>query len=457
MGSGDTVVAQSTPYGYGGIGIVRMTGVDSLNILGKLANLTKKELKTFKPRYAHKNIIFDENSVDFDEAIVTFYRGPYSYTGEDMLEISCHGSPYILKYVVDLCINYGASPASPGEFTRRAFINGKIDLIQAESVAGVVSSPSHQGINLAVSALRGKLSANISSLRDDIVGILGYSEHLLDVSHEDLTDKNISYIVERVEKIKGNLEILLKNYSTCRIMTSGALVVLAGPVNSGKSTLFNRLVGSDRSIVNPVPGTTRNLIEAQIIIEGVPITLVDTAGLRVALEGVEIEGVRRAKDYIKKADYVYLVLDVTGDYKRTYVDNNKLLKEIRSATIFNKIDLKTNGDISKYKQDYKKGLFMSALNNVGVKKLKNHIIKSLDLENSNGKSFGITTPRQYKAISISEAAVGSVTKILRQPPIQLELVSFELQNALSGIEDLLGVKTADDILNTMFEGFCVGK
>ena len=240
-------------------------------------------------------------------------------------------------------------------------------------------------------------------------------------------------------------------------MTSGALVVLAGPVNSGKSTLFNRLVGSDRSIVNPVPGTTRNLIEAQIIIEGVPITLVDTAGLRVALEGVEIEGVRRAKDYIKKADYVYLVLDVTGDYKRTYIDDNELLKEIRSATIFNKIDLKTNGDISKYKQDYKKGLFMSALNNVGVKKLKNHIIKSLDLENSNGKSFGITTPRQYKAISISEAAVGSVTKILRQPPIQLELVSFELQNALSGIEDLLGVKTADDILNTMFEGFCVGK
>ena len=257
-----------------------MTGVASLNILGKLANLTKKELKTFKPRYAHKNIIFDENSVDFDEAIVTFYRGPYSYTGEDMLEISCHGSPYILKYVVDLCINYGASPASPGEFTRRAFINGKIDLIQAESVAGLVSSPSHQGINLAVSALRGKLSANISSLRDDIVGILGYSEHLLDVSDEDLTDKNISYIIERVEKIKENLEILLKNYSTCRIMTSGALVVLAGPVNSGKSTLFNRLVGSDRSIVNPAPGTTRNLIEAQIIIEGVPITLVDTAGLR---------------------------------------------------------------------------------------------------------------------------------------------------------------------------------
>ena len=280
MVNGDTVVAQSTPYGYGCIGVVRVTGPDALGIFGDLTRMSKNRLRTVKPRVTYREIIFDENKEPFDDAVLTFYRGPDSYTGEDILEISCHGSPYILKYVVDLCINYGACPAGPGEFTRRAFINGKIDLMQAESVANMVSASSHRGVNIALNGLRGSLSKEINVMRDEIIAVLSYSEHLLDVSEDDLTDTNITYIIHKASKTQKRVQKLLKNYNTCRIMTSGAVVVLCGPPNSGKSTLFNALVGSNRAIVNKDPGTTRDLLDALIIIDGVPITLVDTAGLR---------------------------------------------------------------------------------------------------------------------------------------------------------------------------------
>ena len=192
----DTVVAQSTPYGYGGIGVIRVTGPDTIAILSRLTNTSKDGLLNFKPRLASRNIIFDEDKEPFEDAVLTFFKGPESYTGEDVLEISCHGSPYILKYIVDLCINYGACPAGPGEFTKRAFINGKMDLMQAESVANIISASSHRGVNIALNGLRGALSKEIALMRDKIIDILSYSEHLLDVSEDDLTDKNINHITD---------------------------------------------------------------------------------------------------------------------------------------------------------------------------------------------------------------------------------------------------------------------
>ena len=296
------MVAQSTPYGYGGIGVVRVPGPSAVKILGRLSGMSKNKLRTIKPRKVYKRSILDENNNPFDDVVVTLYKKPKSYTGEDVLEISCHGSPYIMKYIIDLCINYGASPAGPGEFTKRAFINGKIDLMQAESVANMVSASSHRGVNIALNGLRGSLSKEIGVMREELVDILSYSEHLLDVSEEDLTHVDVSYIIDKTEKTQKILENLMKTYNTCRIMTSGAIVVLAGPTNSGKSTLFNSLAGYDRAIVNQAPGTTRDLLETMVIIEGVPITVVDTAGVRVPTDNVESEGIRRAKAHMKKAD-----------------------------------------------------------------------------------------------------------------------------------------------------------
>ena len=457
MANGDTVVAQSTPYGYSGVGVVRVSGPEALKILGDLSGISKNKLQTIKPRVAHRGTVFDENDDPFDDVIFTLYKKPKSYTGEDVFEVSCHGSPYILKYIIDLCINYGARPAGPGEFTKRAFINGKIDLMQAESVANMVSASSHRGVNIALNGLRGSLSEEINVMRDEIIDILSYSEHLLDVSEEDLTDADISYITDKTSKTQKMLQNLLKTYNTCRIMTSGAIVVLSGPTNSGKSTLFNSLAGYDRAIVNQEPGTTRDLLEVMIIIDGVPITVVDTAGLREAVNDVEREGIRRAEDYIKKADLICIINDITRVSKSTQVVDNILLENNRAVNIYNKIDLVTKENLNKYRDEFMGGLFTSAINGLGLDELKKHIVTALDLENSTGELFGITTPRQYNAIIKSDAAIAAVSEIMNQAPIQLELISYELQSALRGIEELLGIKTADEILDRMFKSFCVGK
>ncbi len=451
------MVAQSTPYGYGGIGIVRVTGPSAVKILGRLSGMSKNKLRTIKPRKAYKRSILDENNNPFDDVVVTLYKKPKSYTGEDVLEISCHGSPYIMKYIIDLCINYGASPAGPGEFTKRAFINGKIDLMQAESVANMVSASSHRGVNIALNGLRGSLSKEIGVMREELVDILSYSEHLLDVSEEDLTHVDVSYIIDKTAKTQKILENLMKTYNTCRIMTSGAIVVLAGPTNSGKSTLFNSLAGYDRAIVNQAPGTTRDLLEAMVIIEGVPITVVDTAGVRVPADSVESEGIRRAKEHMKKADITCMVQDITRVNMSSEDADNILLKKNGFVFIFNKIDLIKKGLLNKYREKFKGALFTSALNGLGLEELKKHILSVLDLKNNDSESFGITTPRQYNAIIKSNAATLKVKKMINQNPIQLELISYELQSALRGIEELLGIKTTDEILDNMFNSFCVGK
>ena len=457
MANGDTVVAQSTPYGYGGIGVVRVTGPSAVKILGRLSGMSKNKLRTIKPRKVYKRSILDENNNPFDDVVVTLYKKPKSYTGEDVLEISCHGSPYIMKYIIDLCINYGASPAGPGEFTKRAFINGKIDLMQAESVANMVSASSHRGVNIALNGLRGSLSKEIGVMREELVDILSYSEHLLDVSEEDLTHVDVSYIIDKTAKTQKILENLMKTYNTCRIMTSGAIVVLAGPTNSGKSTLFNSLAGYDRAIVNQAPGTTRDLLEAMVIIEGVPITVVDTAGVRVPADSVESEGIRRAKEHMKKADITCMVQDITRVNMSSEDADNILLKKNRCVFIFNKIDLIKKGLLNKYRENFKGALFTSALNGLGLEELKKHILLVLDLKNNDSESFGITTPRQYNAIIKSNTAMLKVKNMINQNPIQLELISYELQSALRGIEELLGIKTTDEILDNMFNSFCVGK
>jgi len=454
---GDTVVAQSTPYGYGGIGVVRVTGPGVVKILGRLSGMSKNKLRVVKPRKAYKRTILDENNKPFDDVVVTLYKKPKSYTGEDILEISCHGSPYIMKYIIDLCINYGASPASPGEFTKRAFINGKIDLMQAESVANMVSASSHRGVNIALNGLRGALSKEIGVMRDELVDILSYSEHLLDVSEEDITSVDISYIIDKTAKTQKMLKSLMKTYDTCRIMTSGAIVVLAGPTNSGKSTLFNSLAGYDRAIVNKAPGTTRDLLEAAVLVDGVPITIVDTAGVRDPSDGVEREGIRRAKEHMKKADITCAVHDITCVNLSSEVIDNIIFKKHGDVFIFNKTDLIRKNLLNKYRAKFKSALFTSALNGLGIEELKKHILTSLDLKNNDSESFGITTPRQYSAIIKSNAAMVTVKKIINQNPIQFELISYELQNALGGIEELLGIKTTDEILDNMFNSFCVGK
>jgi len=447
MSVGDTIVAQSTPYGYGGIGVVRLSGAKSIKIL-KGVSKTKEDPTD---RTALKTTIRSGKKV-IDEVVVVCYKNPKSFTGEDVVEISCHGSPFIVESIIQECINHGARPAGPGEFTRRAYENGKIDLIQAESIANTIAASSEAGLYNAMSGLSGEMSSDIKRTSNTTTSLLSYCEHLLDVSDVDIQKDNITHIRKKILKINKNLRKISENYDTCRVLTYGANIVLAGNTNSGKSTLFNSLVGDERSIVNKAAGTTRDYVDAKISISGVPIKIIDTAGLRKSKNEIESSGVNRSVELVKKADLVLVVIDIINEKPLQVIDNIEHMNN-NTLVVYNKIDLKNNKD---YTRKPRSAVYVSALKGVGVSDLKKYILKKLNVEKIPNKLSGISTPRQYECVRSSLKSLDEANNILSKG-LQLELICYELENALMNINSLLGVDTDDLVLNSMFDEFCVGK
>ena len=447
MLSGDTIVAQSTPYGYGGLGVIRLSGKDSLKILKRIT----KNKKQLTPRLAEKLTIYTNNE-PVDEVVATYYQNPKSFTGEEMIEISCHGSPYIIETVINACIEKGARAAGPGEFTRRAYVNGKIDLIQAESIANMIVASSKAGLNNAMHGLKGKLSKSAKDVSNNITDLLSYCEHLLDVSEVDIQKDNHNYVKTEIAKIHTKLSKLIENYDTCRVMTFGAMVALVGKANSGKSTLFNCLAGNKRAIVNEQPGTTRDYIDTQILIKGVPIKLTDTAGIRDSKNKIESDGIDKSKELIESADLVCVVSDLCQPIDSQLIDYIKL-KSNKYIIINNKIDMFK----SKVKLRNKaSAVYISALKRTGVKALEKVIIKQLNADKIPNNINGASTPRQYDAIN---DCINSLTNIQTNLLVsfQLELMCYELENALNSINGLLGLSANEKVLNNMFDTFCVGK
>ena len=441
MLSGDTIVAQSTPYGYGGLGVLRLSGKDSLKILKRIT----KNKKQLTPRLAERLTVYVNNE-PVDEVVATYYKNPKSFTGEEMIEISCHGSPYIIETVINACIQKGARAAGPGEFTKRAYINGKIDLIQAESIANMIVASSKAGLNNAMHGLKGKLSKSAKEVSNKITDLLSYCEHLLDVSEVDIQKDNHNYVKTEITQIHKKLSKLIENYDTCRVMTFGAIVALVGKANSGKSTLFNCLAGNKRAIVNEQPGTTRDYIDTQILIKGVPIKLIDTAGIRDSKNKIESEGIDKSKELIKSADLVCVVSD---------------LSQPIDAQLIDYIKLKGNKYIIMFKSKVKSrnkanNVYISALKRTGIKALEKVIIKQLNADKIPNNINGASTPRQYDAIN---DCIDSLTNIQTSLLVsfQLELMCFELENALNSINGLLGLSANEKVLNRMFDTFCVGK
>ena len=447
MLSGDTIVAQSTPYGYGGLGVIRLSGKDSLKILKRIT----KNKKQLTPRLAQKLTIYTNNE-PVDEVVATYYQNPKSFTGEEMIEISCHGSPYIIETVINACIEKGARAAGPGEFTRRAYVNGKIDLIQAESIANMIVASSKAGLNNAMHGLKGKLSKSAKDVSNNITDLLSYCEHLLDVSEVDIQKDNHNYVKTEIAKIHTKLSKLIENYDTCRVMTFGAMVALVGKANSGKSTLFNCLAGNKRAIVNEQPGTTRDYIDTQILIKGVPIKLTDTAGIRDSKNKIESDGIDKSKELIESADLVCVVSDLCQPIDSQLIDYIKL-KSNKYIIINNKIDIFK----SKVKLRNKaSAVYISALKRTGVKALEKVIIKQLNADKIPNNINGASTPRQYDAINDCINSLANIqTNLLVS--FQLELMCYELESALKSINGLLGLSANEKVLNNMFDTFCVGK
>ena len=448
----DTIVAPATPYGIGGISVVRLSGIQSLLVVHKLLNNNGLHVN-LRPRHATLINLLDENGIAIDESIVTFFEAPNSYTGEDLIEISCHGSPVVVDKIMSTCCHFGARIAEPGEFTKRAFLNGKMDLVQAEAVASLIHSQSEESRRLNLRLLHGELSKKLNVFLQKLIDTVSMVEFELDISEDelqpDLNNQVSAIVTEQAQQIKG----LLRSYKQARMLNRGALIVIAGPPNVGKSTLLNTLSETDRAITSNVPGTTRDAIDVPLILDGVPINLVDTAGIRQVSEEIELEGVSRTFNYIKKADLIILVHDpgLEDTPHADYPINVPIIE------IINKVDLLTKTALESIKRSHSGHLFLSAKTGYNIPLLKQQIKTSLGISSSLSDNIAITTSRQQRALKHCFDKLNAALELLNNQRCAYELVSIELREALDAIGTILGKTTPNDILNNIFNQFCVGK
>ena len=432
----ETIVAPATPYGESSIGVIRISGSKALEIV-KL--LTKA--KDFKNRYAHYRKIYLDNDI-IDDAIVTFYESPNTYTGEDLVEISCHGSVIIIRTIVSELVSLGCLMAEPGEFTKRAFLNGKLDLLQAESITSIIKSKSDINLKNQQKILSGQLSDILLNIKQKLLDILSHFEHHLDIDEFDEVLELDNYL-DSLSFIQKELKNLMDSFSMGKLYNDGLHVVICGKPNVGKSTLFNRMLNSDIAITSSEPGTTRDIINAEININGIPIKLFDTAGIRDSDNKVEKIGIDKAKKLSKIADLKLNIYDKMinkdGDLKKNEIN------------IINKCDELSEG---RYKGGF---IYCSAKNNVGIDLIFDIIKEKLILSESTDGTTFITSSRQHLNIKDAYHKIGVALENITNNNISIEILSLELREALDSIDLILGKTTPDDIINNIFSHMCVGK
>lgn len=437
----DTIVAPATPPGYGGISIVRISG----SLSTKLTKQICKRKTSFSHRRPTLSSVYNVVGNIIDDAVFTFFKSPHSYTGEDVLEISCHGNPIIVDQIVSTVCSFGARLADPGEFTKRAFLNGKLDLVQAESVSKLIESRSVEAANINSKILSGSLSKKLNTIRESVVSVLAELEFEFDISENESLIPNL--IIKSRNTINNSIlacDNLIASYADGRLFNHGARVVIYGNPNVGKSTLLNALLEKDRAITSEVPGTTRDTVDADIVLGGIPVTLIDTAGIRSASSDVESAGIKRSYDEMKNADLLINVVTNEDEVGETIQSKNTVI-------VFNKVDLVSPPE------KLTDIIPVSALLGDGVASLKNIIKEKLISKNTPGSDIVLTTRRQQIAITDCKNSLIESLKYLNEDAPELEIVAFELRESINHIDALMGKTTVDDILNKVFSGFCVGK
>ncbi len=433
----NTIAALATPAGRGGIGVIRISGT----LVAEIANILLKQLP--KPRYATYSSFTDKTGNLIDQGIAIYFPAPNSFTGEDVLELQGHGGPVVMDLLLNTVINLGARLARPGEFSERAFLNDKLDLVQAEAIADLIDSASGQAVRCALRSLQGDFSAQINTLVEKVIWLRSYVEAGIDFSDEEIDLLAEGQVVSKITELTEKIDIILAKAQQGYLLKEGMQIVLVGAPNVGKSSLLNCLAGRDTAIVTPVPGTTRDIIREQIQIDGMPLHITDTAGLRVTEDIIEQEGIRRTKLAIEAADLVILLLDENSS--KTNHSHAILAKS--PLIIRNKIDL------NQQPAGMRDGiLYLSAKTGEGIDILTDYLKEKAGLQSNTEGTF---LARRRHLDALQRAKLALITALSHSTAY--ELLAEELRQAQQALNEITGEFTSDDLLGQIFSTFCLGK
>jgi tRNA modification GTPase len=447
----ETIVAISTPPGRGGIGIVRLSGPHALEIASGLIRASCA-LEPARARLAE--VVDPETSAKLDEAMVTFFARPHSYTGEDLVEIAAHGSPVILDMLVRVALRGGARLARPGEFTERAFLAGRVDLTQAEAVRDLIEAQTLYQARIAAEQMGGALSRRVQPAKQNLVELIALLEAGIDFAEDDVEVTPDEEIVTRIDTIAGELGELARSFEHGRMVHAGLRLAIVGRPNVGKSSLFNRLLERERAIVTATPGTTRDLVTDRLSLGGIPVELVDTAGLREAKDEAEAIGVRKTREMLADADVVMVVLDASVPLRD---DEGELIASLagrRALVVRNKSDLNAGADVPPDLPLL--SVTTSALTGEGMPALRDALAELVRNPAGESESGILTSLRHFEAVNGAVTALGAAREAVGKK-IPHEMLLLDLYGALRQLDSLTGETTAEDILNRIFSTFCIGK
>ena len=443
----DTIAAISTPPGEGAIALVRVSGANAIEVADKIFH--GKELPSeFEPRVQHLGEIFGPEDQLVDQVVLSIHHAPASYTGEDLIEISCHGGTLISAKVLEACLRAGARPARPGEFTERAFLNGKMDLTQAEAVIDLIRAKTDLALRSATEQLEGRLGAQIRKIRDELVELLAHINASIDFPEEGVTPDEGETLRARLDLIRDEIAALLATADQGRILREGVRVVIYGATNAGKSSLLNRLLGYDRVIVSDTHGTTRDTIEETVNLNGVPIRLLDTAGLRTSTSELEREGIARTEKSLQLADLRLHIADRNAPKPADFEARNRDLNEI---VVLNKGDLPEKGDWKDFH-----ALRISCLTGEGLPELRTEILTRIAKQNLKPESPLAINARHHDCLrrALESCDRGATAQA---QGLSSEYAAIHLNEALRAVGQVIGVVDVEQILDSVFSQFCIGK
>ncbi|GAB4130535.1 MAG: tRNA uridine-5-carboxymethylaminomethyl(34) synthesis GTPase MnmE [Raineya sp.] len=451
----DTIVAPATPPGVGAIALIRVSGKDAIEIVKSV--FKGKDLSQQASHTIHFGTIRDEANRVIDEVLVSIFREPRSFTKENLVEISCHGSPYIVEQILQILLKNGARMAEAGEFTKRAFLNGQFDLAQAEAVADLIASDSQASHQIAINQMRGGFSKKIKELREELIRFAALVELELDFAEEDVEFANRNQLKSFLEKVLAYVKDLIASFQLGNVLKNGIPTAIVGKPNAGKSTLLNALLQEEKAIVSDIAGTTRDSIEDEIILEGIRFRFIDTAGLRETQDHIEAIGVERAKQKMQEASLVLYVFDALHTQEQEIRQIEEELKNLGKSyfLIFNKIDKLAENQLHFF-QKQKNGICIAAKEQKGIDLLQTALLSAVKDKKIETGDIVINNLRHFEALSLTKNALEKVLEDI-DTQITTDLLAMDIHEAISFLGSIVGEVTNEDLLDYIFSKFCIGK